>query len=156
MQNENVNVNENESPDNNEYIETIKKMKETMVDKEAYEKLKAENKQLLDTVINGGDVAQDDTVEEIDLDTLRDDLFNHENNNLEYASKSLQLRSELMKRGYPDPFLPVGSQISPTDEDISKANHVAEVLQECIDYAEGDSAVFTNELQRKSVDMKIR
>lgn len=154
MQNENVN--ENESLDNNEYIETIKKMKETMVDKEAYEKLKAENKQLLDTVINGGDVPPTEAEQEVDIDSLRDDLFNHENNNLEYASKSLQLRNELMKRGYPDPFLPIGSQISPTDEDISKANHVAEVLQECIDYAEGDSAVFTNELQRRTVDVKIR
>jgi hypothetical protein len=44
----------------------------------------------------------------------------------------------------------------PTDEDVRTAQKVADVLQECVDYAEGDSAVFTNELQRRLVDVKIR
>ena len=44
----------------------------------------------------------------------------------------------------------------PTDDDIKTAEKVANVLQECVDYAEGDSAVFTNELQRRLVDVKVR
>ena len=44
----------------------------------------------------------------------------------------------------------------PTDDDVKTAEKVAQVLQECVDYAEGDSAVFTNELQRRMVDVKIR
>ena len=62
----------------------------------------------------------------------------------------------MISEGKPDPFLPIGEQILPTDEDVAAANKVAAVLQECVDYAEGDSAVFTNELQRRLVDVKIR
>lgn len=155
MQNENEI--EKDSQENNQYIETIKKMKENMVDKDEYEKVKAENKQLLDTVINGGDVATDNEVEKpVDLNTLRDELFNKENTNLGYVEKALKLRSELIAQGEPDPFLPVGSQISPTDFDIQTAEKVATVLQECVDYAQGDSGVFTNELMRRTTDIKIR
>lgn len=155
MQNENEI--EKDGLENNQYIETIKKMKENMVDKDEYEKVKAENKQLLDTVINGGDVATDNEVEKpVDLDTLRDELFNKENTNLGYVEKALKLRSELIARGELDPFLPVGSQISPTDFDIQTAEKVATVLQECVDYAQGDSGVFTNELMRRTTDIKIR
>ena len=128
-----------------------------MVDKDEYEKVKAENKQLLDTVINGGDVAtENETNKPIDLNTLRDELFNKENTNLGYVEKALKLRSELIAQGEPDPFLPVGSQISPTDYDIQTAEKVANVLQECVDYAQGDSGVFTNELMRRTTDIKIR
>lgn len=61
-----------------------------------------------------------------------------------------------MAEGKPDPFLPVGNQIAPTDDDIAAAERVAKVLQECVDYADGDSAVFTNELQRRTIDIKVR
>lgn len=156
MQNENE-IEKIDGQENNQYIETIKKMKETMVDKDEYDKVKAENKQLLDTVINGGDVATDNEVEKpVDINALRDELFNKENTNLGYVEKALKLRSELMARGEPDPFLPVGSQITPTDFDIQTAEKVATVLQECVDYAQGDSAIFTNELMRRTQEVKIR
>lgn len=156
MQNENE-IEKIDGQENNQYIETIKKMKETMVDKDEYDKIKAENKQLLDTVINGGDVATEtETEKPVDINTLRDELFNKENTNLGYVEKALKLRSELMARGEPDPFLPVGSQITPTDFDIQTAEKVATVLQECVDYAQGDSAIFTNELMRRTQEVKIR
>ena len=156
MQDEN-DIEKKDSQENNQYIETIKKMKETMVDKDEYDKVKAENKQLLDTVINGGDVATEtETEKPVDINTLRDELFNKENTNLGYVEKALKLRSELMARGEPDPFLPVGSQITPTDFDIQTAEKVATVLQECVDYAQGDSAIFTNELMRRTQEVKIR
>lgn len=156
MQNENVNENEKVVEDNNQYIETIKKMKETTVSKEEYDRLKEENKQLLDSVINGTGDVQVQTEEPVDLDKLRDSLFNQDNSNLEYVEKALKLRQTIIDAGGVDPFIPNGSQISPTDDDIRKAEQVAQVLQECVDYADGDSSVFTNELQRRTVDVKIR
>ena len=156
MQNENVNENEKVVEDNNQYIETIKKMKETTVSKEEYDRLKEENKQLLDSVINGTGDVQVQTEEPVDLDKLRDSLFNQDNSNLEYVEKALKLRQAIIDAGGVDPFIPNGSQISPTDDDIRKAEQVAQVLQECVDYADGDSSVFTNELQRRTVDVKIR
>lgn len=148
-QQENVN-------DSIDYIEAIKEMKQNSVSKEAYEKLKQENKQLLDSIINGTELSQQNIkVEEpVDIKQLRNNLFNQDGDltNLEYISSALKLRDELMKKGEKDPFLPVGEKIIPTDEDVQTANRVAAILQDCVDYAEGDSAIFTTELQRVMID----
>ena len=60
-----------------------------------------------------------------------------------------------MDDGGIDPFLPIGNRISPTKEDIETANRVAEAFQSCIDYAEGDSQLFTQELQRITNDIPM-
>ena len=54
-----------------------------------------------------------------------------------------------MEAGQTDPFVPNGSKIKPTDEDFAKAKKVADTLQECVDYADGDPDVFTDELKRR-------
>lgn len=140
--------------DSIDYIEAIKEIKQNSVDKEAYNKLLEENKRLLNSLVNGEsiDVKKE---EPVDIDQLRNDIFNKESTNLEYITNALKLREELIKQGKPDPFLPAGKNIIPTEEDIKTANRVAEVLQECVDYADGDSNVFTNELQRVTVDSVI-
>ena len=53
IENENSVSQQTEVNDSIDYIEAIKEMKQNSVSKEAYEKLKAENKQLLDSIING-------------------------------------------------------------------------------------------------------
>ena len=141
--------------DNTDYIETIKTLKQNSVDRSKYDALKAENKKLLDSIVNGTEIAQP-VEEKKSIEELRANYLKREQSNLEYITNALALREALMAEGKPDPFLPVGSQILPTDEDVSKANDVATVLKECVDYAEGDSDVFTNELQRRLVDVKIR
>lgn len=153
MQNDNENV--EVTDENNQYIETIKKMKDTMVDKAEYEKLKMENKSLLENIINGADYESPEQEEKVDINKLREDLFAGDNNNLEFVEKALKLRTELIEKGEPDPFLPVGKQITPTDDDIASAERVAKVLQECVDYAQGDSQIFTTELQRRTIDTNV-
>ena len=69
--------------------------------------------------------------------------------NLEFWQKTLALREAVMEQGDPDPFLPVGTKISPTDDDVVKAENVAKVVQECIEEADGNSEVFTAILQSK-------
>lgn len=137
---------------NDNYIEALKEMKENSVPKEAYIKLKEENKQLLQSLVNGETRESESPVEKVDVDELRNDIFNKDLNNLDYITKTLKLREELINRGEKDPFLPYGKNILPTDDDIEKAEKVASVLQECVDIADGDSDIFTNELQRKLVD----
>lgn len=136
-----------------DYIETIKKLKETTVSKEEYEKLVADNKKLIETLANGGTIEKEEP-KKVDIKALREKLYSDDVNmsNLEFCSAALELRDEIIKQGGGDPFLPVGKQIAPTAEDVQKANQVAEALKSCIDYAEGDSAVFTNELQRITID----
>lgn len=141
--------------DNSQYIDALNQLKQNSVDRSKYDALKAENKKLLDSIVNGTEIAQP-VEEKKSIEELRANYLKREQSNLEYVTNALALREALIAEGKPDPFLPVGSQILPTDEDVTKANDVATVLKECVDYAEGDSDVFTNELQRRLVDVKIR
>lgn len=137
--------------DNSEYIETIKRLKENSVSKEEYEKLKAENKQILNAYIN--DIKPEteekkETVEELqgDLSDLKKDLARAQEagmSNLEYVSKALKYRETAMKLGLQDPFVP-NSPLGPDDNDFKTAQKVADKLQECVDQANGNPAVFRN------------
>ena len=143
-----------------DYLAAIKELKEKSVDRSEYDKLRAENKKLIDAVVNG-QPGQEEPVftkhSKEQIDDLRNELFNSpkELNNLEYITKAMELREALIENGEPDPFLPVGKQISPTRDDIEGAEKVAQVYKECIEYAEGDSEVFTNELMRRTRDVKL-
>lgn len=139
-----------------DYLAAIKELKQNSVDRQRYDELKAENKKLLDSIVNGQAVEVEAGPEYRDVETIREELFNHEHNNLEYVRLALELRNTLIAEGQPDPFLPAGKQISPTREDIEAAERCAQVYQECIDYAEGDSALFTQELMRRTKDVKVR
>ena len=143
-----------------DYLAAIKELKEKSVDRSEYDKLRAENKKLIDAVVNGQPGQEEQAVvkhSKEQIDELRNDLFNSpkELNNLEYVTKAMELREALMENGEPDPFLPVGKQISPTRDDLEGAEKVAQVYRECIEYAEGDSEVFTNELMRRTRDVKL-
>ena len=143
-----------------DYLAAIKELKENSVNRSEYDKLRAENKKLIDAVVNGQS-GQEEPVftkhSKEQIDDLRNELFNspRELNNLEYVTKAMELREALMENGEPDPFLPVGKQISPTRDDLEGAEKVAQVYRECIEYAEGDSEVFTNELMRRTRDVKL-
>lgn len=141
-----------------DYIAAIQELKQNSVEREKYNQLKAENKKLLDAIVNGQEIDVSKQENKRSIEEIRNELFNGEKDlsNLEFIQNALELRSALIEKGEPDPFLPVGNQITPTDADIAAAEKVATVLQECVDYAEGDSAVFTNELQRRMVDVRIR
>lgn len=137
-----------------DYIEALKEMKEKSVPKEQFEKLQEENKRLLKSLIDGDTIEGVDTGVPEDTSEIRKRLFSMDNNmtNLEYVEATLKLRDQLIEEGKPDPFLPYGHHIAPTNEDIEAANRVAKVLKECIEYADGDSSIFTTELQRVMVD----
>ena len=134
-----------------DYVAAIKELKENSVDRSKYDALKAENKKLLDSIVNGQPAeGQANEPALRDPKEIRRELFGKEHSNLEYAKLMLELRSSLISKGERDPFLPYGEQIAPTPEDIEKAEKAAQIYQECIDYADGDSKLFTQELQRRT------
>lgn len=142
--------------DNTDYIAAIKELKENSVDRQKYDALKADNKRLVEALVNGQTI-ETNSKPQVDIQALRNELFRNENQtNLQYVENALKLRNALIESGEPDPFIPQGSKVIATSEDIAAAQRVADVLQECIDYAEGDSQVFTNELQRRTVDTMPR
>ena len=160
LEEEKVSVTGTVEDNTQDYLAAIKELKENSVDRSEYEKLRAENKKLIDAVVNGQPGQEEQVVvkhSKEQIDDLRNDLFNspRELNNLEFITKTMELREALMENGEPDPFLPVGKQISPTRDDIEGAEKVAQVYKECIEYAEGDSEVFTNELMRRTRDVKL-
>ena len=134
------------------YIEAMAEMRKNTVSKAEYNKVLEENKQLLNAMVNGETINQPQQEPVVDIDALRNDLFNREMTNLEYAEKTLQLRDELLKRGERDPFLPNGRNYIPNDFDAMEADRAAEALQHCIDTAQGNPSIFQNELQRILVD----
>lgn len=144
----------------NDYIEQIKRLKETSVSRDDYDKLKADNKKLIDALANGTPMegVVEPKVSAVDkINECRTKLFSKGNDltNLEYCDTALQLRDALIENGEKDPFLPFGHNVVVTDNDHESANRVATILKECIDYADGDSDIFTNELQRRAVDVVI-
>lgn len=139
--------------DSIDYIEAIKEMKQNSVDRAAYEKLKLENKQLLDAFVQGKELEQEMKKEPVDVNKLRKELFNNSReknlSNLDYVSNALKLRDALLEKGERDPFVPYGDKVTLTAEHYDKANMVADVLKECVEFADGDSGIFTAELQRR-------
>ena len=133
-----------------EYIEAIKEIKANSVPRDEFETLEKEKKDLLKALIEGGQIDQQTAKEKPDINALRAELFNEDNKltNLEYAKKALALRSAMMEETGQDIFLPYGANISPTPADAEAAERVANAFQSCIDYADGDSQLFTQELQR--------
>ena len=154
-ENENVIVEDN----TNDYIEQIKKLKESSVSRDDYDKLKADNKKLIDALANGTqmDVVESKVSAVDKINELRTKLFSKGSNlnNLEYCKTAVELRDALIENGERDSFLPFGHNVVATESDYETANRVATVMKECIDYADGDSDIFTNELQRRTVDVVI-
>jgi len=140
-----------------DYIQAINELKAKSVDRSKYDELRAENKRLLESIVNGQEIDLPKEEEKPNIDELRNKLFNTDGlSNLEYVENMLTLRKALMDNGEVDPFVPVGQQITASTEDYRTAENVATILQECVDYAQGDSLVFTNELSRRTQDVRIR
>ena len=128
-------------------MQAFKELKKTTVPKSQYDDLKKQNKDLMECIVDGTmPEGYDPNAKPVDIDEIRKNLFGKECSNL---------RDALIKQGKPDPFLPQGTHIVPTTEDMVAAEKVAQAFQHCIEYADGDSEVFTNELMRLTVDTRI-
>lgn len=149
------------APNNVELAKALKEARENSVSKEQYDRVVAENKALVSEIINGegagsGQVSPEDNKPSIE--ELREELYGPKCSslsNLEYWEKTLALRDAVIEKEGVDPFLPIGSKISPEASDVEAANRVAEVVKECIEEAEGNSDVFTALLQSKTKDDSV-
>ena len=147
-------VSGNNTGDTNSYIEAIKEMRKNSVAKADYERLQAENKELMKALVNG-ETIDIEPPKTVDVNALRNEIFDADKEmlNLEYVTKALELRDAVIEAGGDDPFLPHGNKIAPTAEDYEAAERVASVFKECVEYADGDSALFTQELMRRTIDV---
>lgn len=148
-------VDSNESPetDASVYIDAIKKLKATTVSKEKYDKLMEEHREVVDSLTNGTyETVHTEEVAKPDINEVRNAVFGENLSNLEFWKNSLELRRQVLETTGEDVFMPKGHNYQPTEHDAETAEKVASVVQECIDYANGDSALFTQELQRRTIE----
>lgn len=139
-----------------DYVAAIEEMKRNTVSREQFDKMKQENKRLLDALTSGQTIEQKAEVPaKKTVAELANALMNGSSNNLNYCKTALELRERMMEEGMDDPFVPRGQKISPTREDYELAQKVADGIQSCIEYADGDSDIFTQELQRITKDTAL-
>ena len=158
--NETISTITNDAVENQEtdYISVINELKANSVPLDKFNKVKDENKRLLDTLVRGDSISQDQVKPRPSMDELRKDLYGSGSDsltNLAYWTKTLELREQIIESGKEDPFVPQGHNVVATEEDRAAAQRVADVVKHCIDVADGDSLVFTNELQRRTADVNM-
>lgn len=151
---------EEQSNDSVDYIKAINELKQNSVPRKQYEELQEEKKELLNTLINGGQITNVVEAPAKTIQEMREGLFSKEAaekgmTNLEFVEKSLELRDAIIKSGGTDPFLPVGKGIEITRDDVEAAEFTAQQFKECIDIANGNSEFFTAELMRRTVDNSL-
>lgn len=134
-------------------FDALQKMKENTVPRELYEKLSRENKEILERFGNGQVTPEKEephvVASDEEIKTLRESFTNPDGLNLEVVTTMVKLRDALIERGQPDPFLAPVHDGQVTANDEWRAQQTYETYKECIDYARGDSQLFTQELQRR-------
>ena len=138
-----------------DYIQAIQDLKNNSVPKEDYMKVVEEKKRLISALKDGKSIDNKEAQKIRSSDEIRKELFGSgkEYSNLQFIEKSLELRNALISEGKKDPFVPDIHGALPEQSTIQEAEKTAAILQECVDYAQGDSDVFTTELQRRTVDV---
>ena len=136
------------------YIDEIQNLKENTVSKDQYEKKCEENRKLIQSLANGTPLpGAEQEPPKPSIDELRKKLANGDQlSNLEYVKTVLALRNSLIEKGEQDPFVPQGANVKPEATDWATAQRVADAFQSCVDYADGDSEIFTTELMRITKD----
>lgn len=152
---ENTSVTGQENVDDSvDYISALNEMKQNSVSRSEYEKLKADNKRLLDSIVYGTsenvEVLPKKSIEELRKNFMKEGI-----SNLDYWKNALELRERLIEEGQPDPMIPTGVHVAANQMDYDGVEKLISGIQHCIDYADGDSQLFTNELQRITRDVNI-
>jgi len=133
----------------------ITEMRANTVPKDKYERLKTENEKLMRALANGEQI-EVEAPKTPDVNELRKTLYTDEVQNisdLEMITKTLELRQAIIDAGGEDPFVPQGKKFMAEDSDYATAEKVADVLKQCVEYADGDNAIFISELQRRTADV---
>lgn len=128
-------------------------LKKNTVSKSDYEKLKEENQKLLKSIINGEQIETGDITPETSKEDLRKELYGGEGfhgSDIDFWTKTLELREKVMDEDGYDPFVPKGRQAVVTAADYEVAERVANVVRDVLDYANGDNALFISELNKRT------
>ena len=147
--------NEESVVDNTDYIDAIKELKQNSVDKDKYDALKAENKKLLEAMINGTEL-QSQSTEQLDdrLEYYKKYKENKFNNDLEYWENFLNLRKATMKEYGSDPCVtgnygltPEGGRANAAYGEAETVQEQMEMIEDFVKEANGNPLIFETLLQ---------
>jgi hypothetical protein len=135
-----------------DYLATIQELKNSTVSREAYDKMRDENKKLLETIINGGQMEAPAENTNIDYKAECSKLLTEgKHTNLDYVKKALEIRNAGLKEGV-DMAMPFGPKAEYSENDTEIADFVANKLQELVDKADGNPSAFNFLLDQAMVD----
>lgn len=155
--NEEIMTDQNEINETQKYIDTINELKRTTVSKEQYEKVRDENKALLESIVNGQAIGKSSAEPEKKptIEELRERAYgkdSHKLTDLEYVETVCDLRDALLEETGIDYMVPTGSKYTATLEDQAAANRLYDGFRHCIERAEGDNNIFIQEITRITND----
>ena len=114
-------------------------------------KLKAAGAKFYDAVLNGNPAPKDSGPAVRSVEDCRKELIAaRERTNLEYCEAMIALHEACEREQGISCFLPQGKDVTPTADEVNTANKFKAVIKECIAIADGDPAVFNNELMRRT------
>lgn len=143
-----------EGMDASAYVDALNKIKENMVDKTKYDKLAEDNKKLVEALASGSHFEEEEEEKGEPSSDIAKRIFKNSKryrNDLEFFTDALAYRDALIEEGQVDPFLPFNHDYAPDEDDVQKAQDIADALKECVEYAQGDPKLFTSELMRRGV-----
>lgn len=132
-------------------IEALKKMRENTVPKADYEKLKADNKKLLEAFVNGEDLEKPEDKKKTE-DELLKSIYEAKGSNMELAQDIVELYD--MKKAQGKNIF-VGSRYSNTVEQNAAeadAEEAVQYLRNALEQSDGDPTVFQAMFGSKLVD----
>lgn len=136
------------------YIDELNKVKSTMVDKNKYDNLVAENKKLANALANGISI-EPEIKESVDIEALEKDLHKRQPNDLVFFTKALKLRDARLALNENDDIF-----VSPADDvdesDYIAAQNFADAIKEAIDDSNGDPRVFEAKLPQPKQGVRRR
>lgn len=136
----------------NDYLANLQALKDNTVPKDEYAKLVADNKRLAQALANGDFGGNNQTNVRVipSVEEAKKKVFTgKKKTDLQFFSEVLDLRDAVLASGGRDPFLHTDPEYVPTEQDKITAERVADNLRGAIEYAEGDPALFRQEMQRR-------
>lgn len=158
MAEETTNVSAQENPESaTDYIQAINELKNNTVGRDKYDAVVAEKKQLIEALVSGQTLDAPAEPQGRSASEIRDDLTKNGPNmdNYSFVKASLELRDAVLSETGEDIFVAKGNKLTPSAQDYATAQQVADVFKECLEYSNGDSQLFTNELMRRTNDVVI-
>ena len=130
-----------------DFIKAAKEAKEDRVTRAEYDKVIEDNRKLMEALLEGKelDSEDDETPSTPDVAELKKVFRDPDATNLEIVSASLGIRKAVLESTGKDPF-------ASKDEDAESAQKVADVFQQCVDEADGDSEKFVYLLKNRIYD----